>query len=147
MELFVVILLGIGFVSLGFWVWFEMSISNDRTQFLEQKLFEFSRRLNKLEKDAVKVTFTGKPEYYGMRTTPQDVDKILNRNIGDQMILDEWQKKFEKRNGGPLIEGNVKSTSKEDTGTTQGPPPPPIKKRKPKTVKQWEEEIDLGGHE
>jgi hypothetical protein len=150
MELFGIILLGIGFVSGAIVFWIELSITNDRIRFLEERLY-------KLEKDAVKITFSEpyspqdeeKIEYHGMRTTPKDVDKILNRNDGDQLILNDWQKNFEKRYGGPLFEGNVKSTSKGDTGKTQGPPPKPvkIKKRKPKSVKEWEDEIDLGGHE
>jgi len=141
MLTFTLISLGIG-ASAAFWIWFELSIMKDKIEFLSQRLY-------KLEKDAVKVTFTGEPEYHGVRTTPQDLDKILNRNDGDQLILNEWQEKFEKRNGGPLFEGKVKSTSKGDTGRTQGPPPKPvkIKKRTPKTVKEWEDEIDLGGHE
>ena len=122
MIIFGIILLGVGFVSAVIVFWMELSITNDRVEFLSQRLY-------KLEKDAVKVTFTGEPEYHGVRTTPQDVDKILNRNDGNQMILDEWQEKFEKRNGGPLIEGNVKSTSKGDTGNTQALPPKPLKRK------------------
>ena len=150
MLTFGIILLAIGFASAVFVLWFELSITKDKVEFLSQRLY-------KLEKDAVKITFSEtfspqdekKIEYHGMRTTPEDVDRILNRNDGDQLILNDWQKNFEKRNGGPLLEGDVKSTSKGDTGRTQGPSPKPvkIKKRKPKSVKEWEDEIDLGGHE
>ena len=77
-----------------------------------------------------------------MRTTPEDVKKILEPK--KEKVMGEWQIRNKNK---PLIEGRVKSTSKGDTGTTQGPPPSPIKKRKPKTVKEWEDEIDLGGHE
>ena len=125
MELFAVILLGIAVVLAGIFMWMEIGITNDRLRWLEE-------RLTKLEKDAVKVTFTP-------------------FTTGD-----------EKRISKPLVEGEVKSTSKGDTGTTQSPPPktPPVLgewqikngnpykyKRKPKTVKEWEDEIDLGGHE
>jgi len=88
MITFGIILLGVGLVSSVIVFWMEFSITNDRLRFLEEKLF-------KLEKDAVKVTFTGEPQ------SP--------------------------------IQSNIK--------------PVKIKKRKPKTVGEWEENFDLGGHE
>jgi hypothetical protein len=51
MLLFVVILLIITVVSGGIFIWVEIGIVNDRLRWLEE-------RLTKLEKDAVKVTFT-----------------------------------------------------------------------------------------
>ena len=101
MIIFFLILVGVISVSMSAFLWMELSITSNTVDWLEE-------RLDKLEKDAVKVTFSN-----------------------------------------PLVEGNVKSTSKGDTGRTQGPPPKPvkIKKRKPKTVGEWEDEIDLGGHE
>jgi hypothetical protein len=71
----------------------ELSIENDRLRWLEE-------RLTKLEKDAVKITFT--PPF----TTGDDV----------------------------IVHPDVKVT-------------PPPKKRKPKSVKDWEDNFDLGGHE
>jgi hypothetical protein len=68
----------------------ELSITNDRLRWLEE-------RLTRLEKDAVKVTFT--PPF----TTGDD-----------------------------KVDVKVKSYPK---------------KRRPKTVKEWEDEVDLGGHE
>jgi hypothetical protein len=90
MELFGIILLSVGLVSGGIFLWMEIGITNDRLRWLEE-------RLTKLEKDAVKITFA--PPF----TTEND--KV-----------------------------DVKSI-------------PPPKKRKPKSVKDWEDNFDLGGHE
>jgi hypothetical protein len=92
MELFAVILLGIAVVLAGIFMWMEIGITNDRLRWLEE-------RLTKLEKDAVKVTFT------------------------------------------PFTTGDEKVIVHPDIKTK------PVKKRKPKTVKEWEDEVDLGGHE
>lgn len=54
MLLFVVIILVITVVSGAIVLWMEIGITNDRLRWLEE-------RLTKLEKDAVKVTFTPKP--------------------------------------------------------------------------------------
>jgi len=93
MELFITILLVVAVVSGGIFIWTEIGITNDRLRWLEE-------RLTKLEKDAVKITFT--PPF----TTGDDV----------------------------IVHPDVKVT-------------PPPKKRKPKTVKDWEDNFDLGGHE
>jgi len=92
MELFGIILLSVGLVSGGIFLWMEIGITNDRLRWLEE-------RLTKLEKDAVKVTFTGKPN-------PKQFDGIKSEE--------------------PFVK---------------------TRKRKPKTVKDWEDEFDLGGHE
>jgi hypothetical protein len=55
MLLFIVILLSICTVSGAMVLWMELCITNDRLLWLEE-------RLTKLEKDAVKVTFTGEPK-------------------------------------------------------------------------------------
>lgn len=120
--LFVVILLCIVAVSGAAVLWMELSIMKDQIVWSSQKIFDLNNRLNKLEKDAVKVTFTGEPQYYGMRTTPQDVEKILNPK--KDKVMGEWQ---------------TKNKTKVIVN--------PTKKRKPKTVKEWKDEIDLGGHE
>jgi len=86
MELFGIILLGVGLVSGAIFMWLEIGITNDRLRWLEERLI-------KLEKDAVKITFS---EPY----SPQD----------------------EKRISKPLVEGGVKSTTKGDTGTTKTTP-------------------------
>ena len=107
MELFAIILLGIVIVSGSIVVWMEIGITNDRLRWLEE-------RLTKLEKDAVKVTFT--PPF----------------STGDEVIVHPKVKI-------PPCVGHELESQKEEKKQT--------KKRKPKTVKEWEEEIDLGGHE
>ena len=93
MELFITILLVVAVVSGGIFVWTEIGITNDRLRWLEE-------RLTKLEKDAVKITFTGKPN-------PKQFDGVKSEE--------------------PFIKTRTK--------------------RKPKTVKDWEDQFDLGGHE
>lgn len=92
MELFAIILLGIIVISGTIVMWVELSITNDRLRWLEE-------RLTKLEKDAVKVTFTGKPN-------PKQFDGVKSKE--------------------PFVK---------------------TRKRKPKSVKDWEDDFDLGGHE
>ena len=92
MELFAMILLGIIVISGTIVMWVELSITNDRLRWLEE-------RLTKLEKDAVKVTFTGKPN-------PKQFDGVKSEE--------------------PFVK---------------------TRKRKPKSVKDWEDDFDLGGHE
>ena len=92
MELFGIILLSFGLVSGGIFLWMEIGITNDRLRWLEE-------RLTKLEKDAVKVTFTPKPN-------PKQFDGIKSEE--------------------PFVK---------------------TRKRKPKSVKDWEDNYDLGGHE
>lgn len=107
------VLLIIFTISAVAYLWFELSITSDRVEWLSERLY-------KLEKDAVKVTFTGEPEYHGMRTTPADVERILNTPIKQpkqERVLGEWQTKNKTKS---LI------------------------KRKPKTLKNREDEIDLG---
>jgi hypothetical protein len=95
--LFVIILLVI-FVIVPGVIFFKMEIgiTNDRLQWLEE-------RLTKLEKDAVKITFTGEPE---------------KTHFG--------------------VKHELESQKEENKQT---------KKRKPKSVKDWEDNFDLGGHE
>jgi hypothetical protein len=92
--LFVVILLVIFVVVPGV-IFFrmEIGITNDRLQWLEE-------RLTKLEKDAVKITFQPKPN-------PKQFPEIKSEE--------------------PFVKTRTK--------------------RKPKSVKDWEDNFDLGGHE
>jgi hypothetical protein len=92
--LFVVILLVIFVVVPGV-IFFKMEIgiTNDRLQWLEE-------RLTKLEKDAVKITFQPKPN-------PKQFPEIKSEE--------------------PFVKTRTK--------------------RKPKSVKDWEDNYDLGGHE
>ena len=94
MMLFVVILLVI-FVIVPGVIFFKMEIgiTNDRLRWLEE-------RLTKLEKDAVKITFTPKPN-------PKQFDGVKSEE--------------------PFVKTRTK--------------------RKPKSVKDWEDNFDLGGHE
>jgi hypothetical protein len=120
MELFAIILLGVSTISGAIVLWMELSITNDRLQWLEE-------RLTKLEKDAVKITFSEPP------FSPQDEKTIVHPKVTrvperkKDVVLGEWQTKNKTK---PLIEGRVKSTSKGDTGTTQAPPPLPARKPK-----------------
>jgi len=92
--LFVVILLVIFVVVPGVIVfWTEIGMTNDRLRWLEE-------RLTKLEKDAVKITFTPKPN-------PKQFDGVKSEE--------------------PFVKTRTK--------------------RKPKSVKDWEDNYDLGGHE
>ena len=94
MMLFVVILLVIFVVVPGV-IFFrmEIGITNDRLQWLEE-------RLTKLEKDAVKITFQPKPN-------PKQFDGVKSEE--------------------PFVKTRTK--------------------RKPKSVKDWEDNYDLGGNQ
>jgi hypothetical protein len=92
MLLFFLLLLGVFTLSGAIVFWMELSITNDRLRWLQE-------RLDKLEKDAIKVTFTGKPN-------PKQFDGIKSEE--------------------PFVK---------------------TRKRKPKSVKDWEDNFDLGGHE
>jgi hypothetical protein len=91
--LFFLLLLVVFSVSVSIVFWMELSITNDRLRWLEE-------RLTRLEKDAVKITFTGKPN-------PKQFDGVKSEE--------------------PFVKTRTK--------------------RKPKTVKDWEDQFDLGGHE
>ena len=75
-------------------------ILNYRNGDLNEQIEDLDERLTKLEKDAVKITFTPKPN-------PKQFDGVKSEE--------------------PFVKTR--------------------RKRKPKTVGEWEEEIDLGGHE
>jgi hypothetical protein len=92
--LFVIILLVIFVVVPGvIFFWTEIGMTNDRLRWLEE-------RLTKLEKDAVKITFTPKPN-------PKQFDGVKSEE--------------------PFVKTRTK--------------------RKPKTVKDWEDNYDLGGNQ
>lgn len=93
MELFITILLVVAVVSGGIFIWTEIGITNDRLRWLEE-------RLTKLEKDAVKITFTPKPN-------PKQFDGVKSEE--------------------PFVKTRTK--------------------RKPKSVKDWEDQFDLGGNQ
>jgi hypothetical protein len=126
MELFGVILLGVGVVSGGIFMWMEIGITNDRLRWLDE-------RLTKLEKDAVKITFTSP------FTTGDDVivhPKVkIPPCVGHEL---ESQKENEKLDTNFMRNWIQEKSGKKDSVS---------KKRKPKTTKDWEDEFDLGGHE
>ena len=113
MMLFVVILLVIFVIVPGaIFFWMEIGITNDRLRWLEE-------RLTKLEKDAVKITFTGEP-------------KKVPPCVGHELESQKEEKK---------------SNPKQFDGIKSEEPFVKTRKRKPKTTKDWEDEFDLGGHE
>ena len=98
---------------------------------LRDGLVDLDRRLTKLEKDAVKITF--KNDVDNVVVHPEVKNKPDNpywKKPGTKTtpkVMGEWQTKNKNK---PLIEGRVKSTTKGDTGTTQAPPPLPARKPK-----------------
>ena len=112
MVLFIIILLVVAVVSGGIFIWTEIGITNDRLRWLEE-------RLTKLEKDAVKITFTGEP----IKVPPC---------VGHELESQKEEKK---------------SNPKQFDGIKSEEPFVKTRKRKPKTTKDWEDEFDLGGHE
>ena len=106
MILFFLLLFGVFTLSGAIVFWMELSITNDRLRWLEE-------RLTRLEKDAVKVTFT--PPF----TTGDDKVDIKKKSN---------PKQFDGvKNEEPFVKTRTK--------------------RKPKSVKDWEDNFDLGGHE
>lgn len=69
MLLITIILLGITIIPLSIFFRLEIGITNDRLRWLEE-------RLTKLEKDAVKVTFTGEPKKEEKKSNPKQFDGI-----------------------------------------------------------------------
>ena len=112
MELFAIILLGVSTISGAIVLWMELSITNDRLRWLEE-------RLTKLEKDAVKVTFTGEP-------------KKVPPCVGHELESQKEEKK---------------SNPKQFDGVKSEEPFVKTRKRKPKSVKDWEDNFDLGGNQ
>jgi hypothetical protein len=113
MELFGIILLSVGLVLVDIFLWMEIGITNDRLRWLEE-------RLTKLEKDAVKITFTGEP-------------KKVPPCVGHEL---ESQKEEKKSN--PKQFDGVKSEEPFVKTRT---------KRKPTTLSDWEDNYDLGGNQ
>jgi hypothetical protein len=87
MELFGIILLSVGLVSGGIFLWMEIGITNDRLRWLEE-------RLNKLEKDAVKVTFTPKPnpkQFDGIKSE----EPFVKTRKRKPKTTKEWEDEFD----------------------------------------------------
>ena len=103
---------------------------------LRDSVIELNDRLSKLEKDAVKITFSNPPfstQDEKVIVHPEVKNKPNNpyyRGPGTKVtpkVMGEWQTKNKTK---PLIEGRVKSTTKGDTGTTKALPPLPARKPK-----------------
>lgn len=92
-------------------------ILNYRNGDLNEQIEDLDERLTKLEKDAVKITFSEPP------FTTYD----------DKIVFHPEVKK--------------KSNPKQFDGVESDKPFVKTRKRKPKTTKDWEDEFDLGGHE
>lgn len=109
MILFFLLLLGVFTLSGAIVVWMEIGITNDRVIWLQE-------RLTKLEKDAVKVTFT--PPF----------------STGDEKVI---------------VHSDVKKkpNPKQFDGVKSEEPFVKTRKRKPKSVKDWEDQFDLGGNQ
>lgn len=112
MLLFFLILVAIFSVSTTIVLWMELSVTSNTVDWLED-------RLTKLEKDAVKVTFSEPPLFHPKPKTQTDYQN-------------EHGKEFEAE-----VKSVIVKTLKEKQN----------KKRKPKSVKDWEDNFDLGGHE
>jgi hypothetical protein len=92
-------------------------ILNYRNGDLNEQIEDLDERLTKLEKDAVKITFSEPPftTYNEKIVFHPEVKKKLNPKQFDGVESDK-----------PFVK---------------------TRKRKPKTTKDWEDEFDLGGHE
>jgi hypothetical protein len=87
MLLFVVIILVITVVSGAIVLWMEIGITNDRLRWLEE-------RLTKLEKDAVKVTFTPKPnpkQFDGVKSE----EPFVKTRKRKPKTTKEWEDEFD----------------------------------------------------
>ena len=93
-------------------------ILNYKNGELNEQIEDLDKRLTKLEKDAVKITFSEPPLFHPKPKTQSDYAR-------------EHSKEFEAE-----VKNVIITTLKEKQ-----------KKRKPKTTKDWEDEFDLGGHE
>jgi hypothetical protein len=92
---------------------------------IEETIEELEERLTKLEKDAVKVTFSEPPLFHRKPKTQTDYQ---NEHV--------------------IHPGAVKKPNpKQFDGAESDKPFVKTRKRKPKTTKDWEDEFDLGGHE
>ena len=85
---------------------------------MNDSLMWLEERLSKLEKDAVKVTFDEPSPFHRKPKTQTDYER-------------EHSKEFESE-----VKNVIINTLKEKS-----------KKRKPKTIKDWEDEFDIGGNQ
>ena len=136
MILFFLLLLGVFTLSGAIVLWMELSITNDRLRWLEE-------RLTKLEKDAVKVTFSEAPLFHPKPKTQTDYqnEHVIHAQVKtNPKVLGEWQTK----NGSPFKKSNTKQF---DGVKSEEPFVKTRTKRKPTTVSDWEDKFDLGGNQ
>jgi hypothetical protein len=88
MLLFITILLVVAVVSGGIFIWTEIGITNDRLRWLEE-------RLTKLEKDAVKVTFTPKPNPKQFDGIKSEEPFVKTRTKRKPTTLSDWEDKYD----------------------------------------------------
>lgn len=88
MILFVIILLVITIVPCAIFIWTEMSITNDRVRWLEE-------RLTKLEKDAVKVTFQAKSNPKQFDGIKSEEPFVKTRTKRKPTTLSDWEDKYD----------------------------------------------------
>jgi hypothetical protein len=88
MIIFFLLLLVVFGVSVSIVFWMELSITNDRLRWLEE-------RLTRLEKDAVKVTFTGKPNPKQFDGVKSEEPFIKTRTKRKPTTVSDWEDKFD----------------------------------------------------
>ena len=88
MLLFVVIILVITVVSGAIVLWMEIGITNDRLRWLEE-------RLTKLEKDAVKITFTPKPNPKQFDGVKSEEPFVKTRTKRKPKTTKDWEDEFD----------------------------------------------------
>ena len=134
MLLLLIIIIGLCTVSGAIVVWMELSVVNDSLMWLEE-------RLDKLEKDAVKITFSEPPLFHPKPKTQTDYQNEHGKEFETKIIEDI-------KSRGLYTEDKKKSNPKQFDGIKSEEPFVKTRtKRKPKTTKDWEDEFDLGGHE
>jgi hypothetical protein len=75
----------------------------------------------------------------------KDIQRQLDEQFIPDSVRESAQKELDEMN--KIVMGTIGSKPKTQTDYQTEHKKPAAKKRKPKTVKQWEDEIDLGGHE
>jgi hypothetical protein len=88
MELFGIILLSVGLVSGGIFLWMEIGITNDRLRWLEERLI-------KLEKDAVKITFTPKSNPKQFDGVKSQEPFVKTRTKRKPKTTKDWEDEFD----------------------------------------------------
>ena len=88
MLLLLIILIGVCTLSGAVAVWMELSIINNTLTWLEE-------RLDKLQKDAVKVTFTGKPNPKQFDGIKSEEPFVKTRTKRKPKTTKDWEDEFD----------------------------------------------------